>query len=916
MIRHRSAANHRRYLKGFCRLPWGPSFSNERSTEIYNRFRTAVLIDSNQLQEYESFQLSALLHPAVPSPILRTTVTNNEHLSSPSHRIVVTNQNPPQDVQCTGTIQTQRIPYNETEYNIPGSYSGWQLNTVIPSDQLNDSEMNSSFPEFFDVSGGLYLNDDNNMEDENANLVLRERTKDEFIGWAQTVKQWIALLIDFGISGVLFQHILTLLKAPYHCVTVKRNIIKYSNFQSIMYIVCRKHMLICRQPETTPYQRINELLSIQCEICEKAGTAPDLTVFEYLPIRERLIQLYSNEDSFKIVTQYRKTRLAEKMTDNIGIYEDYFDGNLFRTLIDQLGGELETQFDLFLGISTDGFQAFENRKYDCWPIVAINLNLDPSIRFLLKNVLPLGYIKGPSEPERLDTFFIPLTEELNRINDADGIPILCGDGVDRKIRVHVLWITGDKAAKTKLAGYCGHNGRSPCETCTIHGYWSAQSKHYYYPSKIFVADSDGSQSSSGFTTMFQFGNLPKRTVQSIEHTWNEIAPGNAAINNSQKTSIIVRTGIKPRTALYNIPTIQPFASFPHDSMHHIMNVSKDLLEIWKGQNRHLGDFDDGERYDFVLNTASWKELDEELASYAHGTSAELFGPIPRSTSLWKSYTAKECRDFFLNYAVVLFTGRISDNYLQGIFYYSRIVEICCRPMLTEADITELQDYSIKFYRYFERFYFCFKEERVGLMKSTMHSFLHLHEYVRMHGPFTNYNQFWVERNIGNIKNKLNTTHLAAESMNEQTKLAESYKLLFQTHFSTRVNNASNLAVNKRRVVLGDNIIYLSVGCEEHLNDPVHVAYNTKALLSNYFINKGFSASVVQQFYQKERCTHIMQLKFLVTNLLNELEHGNGVHHYQHLERREATFMLLQNIMIPEVMKRQPFTTEESLNYLK
>lgn len=830
MIRHRSVANNRRERKGLSRLPWGPAFSIRRSTEVYNRFLTETLVDSDTIKTYESFQLKQVPNQSPIPSSSHNHVRNSSNTSSLS----LTDFRPSQTYQpCQDapTSQHQHVPCPENE--IYETSSSMDRNEIMYS-SLND---------LTDISSTNSFNSDN-IGHEHVSPVLQERAKDAFMQWACNNKKWIELLINFGISSILFQNMLKLLNAPYHCLTVKRNLIKYSKFEPITYISCRKHMLLYRDQNRLQGEDVRPPNFLPCDLCQKYNTTSEFTSFEYLPLRQRLIKWYSNEESFKIVTGYRRSKLQER-TMNGTLFEDYFDGSLFKSILDRLGGEQETQYDLFLGVSTDGFQAFESRIYDCWPIVAINLNLDPSIRFLLKNLISLGYIKGPTEPERLDTFFTPLKEELNRINNEGGVKILCGDGVERRIRVPVLWITCDKAARVKLAGNCGQNGKCPCETCSIEGYWLVQSNQYYFPSKICNRSSESNQSNS-WTSMFEIENLPKRTISDIEKIWDEIDPTSTHTTNAEKKRITVRTGIKPRTAVYSIPTLKPLVSFPHDTMHHIMNVSKDLLERLKGHNRHLKIVEGSANYPFILSTETWIEIDKELQTFAAGTSSETFGPIPRSTALWKCYKASECRDFFLNYAVILFTGRLPDPYLRVIYYYCRVVELCCRPVLMEEDINELKDFSFRFYEHFERYFYSYDVKRVGLMKSTIHVFLHLHEYVKLYGPFTNFNQYWVERKIGNLKHKLNSTNLAAESMNEQTKLQESYKLLFNEHFQTVATMMRASCRTRKSLQIGDRWITFSVGKKEFLNDHVHVSYGTKSLLKSFLTNKGCAISEAEE----------------------------------------------------------------------
>lgn len=161
-------------------------------------------------------------------------------------------------------------------------------------------------------------------------------------------------------------------------------------------------------------------------------------------------------------------------------------------------------------------------------------------------------------------------EELENINEDKGITVCCGDVIERNIRVHVLWITADRAKRVKLAANCGHNGRCPCETCNIEGHWSPHSKQYYDPSKISHTVSESGQSRDSWSVKFKIDQLPKHTRESIENIWVKLDLRNTSLTNTERRNIPVRTSIKPKTAIYSIVTIKPLISFPHDCRHHIM----------------------------------------------------------------------------------------------------------------------------------------------------------------------------------------------------------------------------------------------------------------------------------------------------------------------------------------------------------
>ena len=66
--------------------------------------------------------------------------------------------------------------------------------------------------------------------------------------------------------------------------------------------------------------------------------------------------------------------------------------------------------DILFSFSTDGFTLFEKFRHDCWPLVLLNLNLSPEIRYKVENMIPLGVIPGPKAPRSIESFLTPMIE--------------------------------------------------------------------------------------------------------------------------------------------------------------------------------------------------------------------------------------------------------------------------------------------------------------------------------------------------------------------------------------------------------------------------------------------------------------------------------------------------------------------------
>ena len=73
----------------------------------------------------------------------------------------------------------------------------------------------------------------------------------------------------------------------------------------------------------------------------------------------------------------------------------------------------------------------------------------------MQNVLPFAFVLGFREPKNLQSFLLPLIHELERINRGSGISRRFQDGNVHKVRVHLLWFTGDLPAIAKVGGLVG-----------------------------------------------------------------------------------------------------------------------------------------------------------------------------------------------------------------------------------------------------------------------------------------------------------------------------------------------------------------------------------------------------------------------------------------------------------------------------
>ena len=102
------------------------------------------------------------------------------------------------------------------------------------------------------------------------------------------------------------------------------------------------------------------------------------------------------------------------------VYEDVFDGRLWKQFLTPNNIPfLSLPYNFALCLNVDWFQPFKHSHYSCGAIYVAILNLPRSERYSSENVILLGVIPGPKEPELTKNSFLePLVDELLQLWDG------------------------------------------------------------------------------------------------------------------------------------------------------------------------------------------------------------------------------------------------------------------------------------------------------------------------------------------------------------------------------------------------------------------------------------------------------------------------------------------------------------------
>ena len=421
-------------------------------------------------------------------------------------------------------------------------------------------------------------------------------------------------------------------------------------------------------------------------------------VFVYLPVIPRLKAFLSNQE-MAAKMQYRSQH-----QHNPGITKDVFDSTHYRSLLAQkvsinnrfLNHTFFSDFrDIALGLTTDGFAPFRRRKKTAWPMILINYNLPPEVRFHADNILSLGVIPGPKKPHDWDSFAWPLIQELLELQ----VGIHTYDKLADEffaLHAYLILVFGDIPAVSMLMRMKGHNGLSPCRMCSIHGVRIPNSRtpvHYVpldrsrHPNAI----------SSSIAPHYDPRSLPLRTQTQFMQQAQEVqsAEGESDYDNLAKVY-----GIKGIPALSVLSSLSFPLSFPYDFMHLVWeNVIKNLIGLWTGEYKAL---DEGSE-SYQIQQTVWEAIG--AASLASGSLIPTaFGPRPPNIASDKTSWTADTRSFWtLFLGPVLLRGRfLNEKYYRHFTDLVRLLNLCLQFEISRVEIESLRGGFIKWVEDYEK----------------------------------------------------------------------------------------------------------------------------------------------------------------------------------------------------------------------
>lgn len=125
---------------------------------------------------------------------------------------------------------------------------------------------------------------------------------------------------------------------------------------------------------------------------------------------QRLEYQYRSPRRAHTLQEYPAKFFEQPLDELFDEISDWWADKRYNTL--RREGFFQHKTDIALAIYYDGVQAIDQTSHSIAPIILINYNLPPSIRYQQRNILCSMLMPGPKEPKDLSSFLRPLVNEL------------------------------------------------------------------------------------------------------------------------------------------------------------------------------------------------------------------------------------------------------------------------------------------------------------------------------------------------------------------------------------------------------------------------------------------------------------------------------------------------------------------------
>ncbi|KAG8934651.1 hypothetical protein FRC01_001387 [Tulasnella sp. 417] len=484
--------------------------------------------------------------------------------------------------------------------------------------------------------------------------------------------------------------------------------------------------------------------------------------FHYLPFIPQIQALYANTTSANNM-RYRHEHHNDNLFRNDGRISDVYDSALYRQLCKSeviVGGErLGRKFfsdprDVFVACMTDGFQIFKRAQHTAWPLILINMNLDPAIRYQWENIICVGPIPRPRKPKNFNSFTWVYTEELERA--ARGISTYDAKS-DSLFNLHVYGPLGSGDMPAVASAFCctkNHNAKQPCRFCPIEAVRIAGSRNpvHYVPMKRPADYPENPLTPNNLTTISHDEFLYRAKLV------------DSAPTVSDRKELAQLYGINTTPVMSHIPGVCFPWSFPFDFMHLLENLLKNYVKLLSGDFKGIP----RGREMYVFSDKVWREIGADTVK-ANATIPSSFGRrIPNIAEDRTYFTAEAYLVWFTLYAPILLRSRFARaRYYKHFLLLVSIINRCLAIVTNREERAVLRSDIVTWYEQYEWLFYQYKPSRLPTCLITVHAWLHLVDLMEQSGPLWGYWCWVMERYCSRLLRAVSSRKFPYTSLNRR-----------------------------------------------------------------------------------------------------------------------------------------------------
>lgn len=449
------------------------------------------------------------------------------------------------------------------------------------------------------------------------------------------------------------------------------------------YAICRKVFssaglntsLFIRCTRCSTYVKCNNIShsSVNCSECNILLKSEETNFFVHFEVKNQIVQSFKK--NYRAIVDY-DGKISE---NNENVLSDIWDGIILRKIRETIPNVYS------LMINTDGASAHTSTNKSIWPILFIQNNLPPEIRFKSDNLLMTGLYFGEEKPIITD-FFEPVAQEL-KVLSRNGL-VIDVDGSIVKVFPAVTHASVDLQAKCIIQNMKQFNGYNACSYCM-------------HPGNLIRAETNE--------------NVRYISTNTYEYRSHNQMLIDMDAAKRRKTQV---NGVKRISAMVAFDHFDLIFSFCGEYMHMILlGVQTTLMNLWFDSQNH-------DKL-YYINSKKQELLNKRLLSIK---PCKFASKPARDITKRKKFQANEIRSLLIYFFPFCLERLLSTVFLDHFRLLSSATYILLREKISENELNVAEQKLNKFVRQFEQFY------GENLVTMNIHLLTHVCQTVRYCGP--------------------------------------------------------------------------------------------------------------------------------------------------------------------------------------